>query len=104
MKRPVSYLSGVLAISFVVGICHGASPVLAKPQPKEWVKYLNPCHKKITPSTKIKIEQSKRKALKKLLLKVPKQSPTEKSVYLQQSVAKILTTPSWSPSSLTNKK
>jgi hypothetical protein len=68
MKRPVSYLSGVLAISFVVGICHGASPVLAKPQPKEWVKYLNPLPQKNYTLNKNQDRAIKKKGFKKVVV------------------------------------
>ena len=72
MKRPVSYLSGVLAFTLLVGLSGLTSPtallepVQAKPEPKEWAKYLNPVPQKNYTLNKSQDREIKKKGFKTL--------------------------------------
>lgn len=72
MKRPVSYLSGVLAFTLLVGLSGLTSPTAllepaqAKPEPKEWAKYLNPVPQKNYTLNKSQDREIKKKGFKTL--------------------------------------
>ena len=69
MIRPVSFLSGVLATGILVGQCTAYSlpaVAIAKPAPKEWVKYLNPIPQKNYSVNKAQDRAIKKKGFKTL--------------------------------------
>lgn len=72
MKRPLSFLSGgmvfALTISSLSSTLLLSSPALSKPQPGEWVKYLNPIPKKDYSLNEAQDRQIKKKGFKSLVI------------------------------------
>jgi hypothetical protein len=62
MRRPLIFLSGLLALTPIVSATYGCktSAAEASPQPKEWVKYLNPM-----PRKNYSLNESQDRAIKK---------------------------------------
>ncbi len=62
MRRPLIFLSGLLALTPIVSATYGCktSAAEAAPQPKEWVKYLNPM-----PRKNYSLNESQDRAIKK---------------------------------------
>lgn len=63
MRRPLIFLSRILALSLIVSTTAGA-PSEAAPQPTEWVKYLNPMPRDLYSLNKAQDREIKKKGFK----------------------------------------